>query len=526
MSDIKFSDIEVEEIDCMGNDLTVVNAARVSFSKWHDTFQAGDTNLIAYLAENGHWSPFAHPQLSIRVKAPIFLARQLAKHQIGLSWNECFSEDTEVLTSEGWKFWGDVTEDDLLATPAVNGESYSFKKPLELIQNDYNGDMIHIHSRDLDMLVTPNHDQFISYYRNGGWTEYQKMPTHEAINKKFAKTMKMPIIDYPEGDDYWEGKLYGVFLGDGSLSKDGKRIYFHVKKDKKKNMLRELSKQTQQFSWKENEQKDGYSYFRIRNIACWSGHVNDKSISFYKRTRSFLRGIYDGLVATDGHITDKNSTTFSTTSEAMVKSVEELAYLLGFDTNINIRSVLGNWNTAYKYTFKYPRPKLLKRWERVRYYGRVYCAKTETGLLIVRRNGKSCVSGNCSRRYIDFEPEFYDCPLRERPQEGIKQGSGDDLIEYMVQPYHDAIKTSLIVYKQLLRENVAPECARSVLPQTMMTEWIWTGSLYAFWRVVNQRKHPHAQKEAQVFAGKLEEILEELFPVSSNFLRRYDIEDN
>ena len=212
MNDIKFSDIEVEEIDCMGNDLTVVNAARVSFSKWHDTFQAGDINLIAYLAENGHWSPFAHPQLSIRVKAPIFLARQLAKHQIGLSWNEV------------------------------------------------------------------------------------------------------------------------------------------------------------------------------------------------------------------------------------------------------------------------------------------------------------------SRRWVDFEPEFYDCPLRERPQEGIKQGSGDDLIEYMVQPYHDAIKTSLIVYKQLLRENVAPECARSVLPQTMMTEWIWTGSLYAFVRVVKLRTDSHAQKEARIVAERIKDILKAQFPLSYKYL--------
>lgn len=83
-----FAGIAVYLLDVMGDDLTVVNAARVSMDKFHDTFTLGDAALIEYLARNGHWSPFAHPQISFRVRAPIFVARQLAKHQVGLSWNE------------------------------------------------------------------------------------------------------------------------------------------------------------------------------------------------------------------------------------------------------------------------------------------------------------------------------------------------------------------------------------------------------------------------------------------------------
>lgn len=83
-----FSGISVDLLDVMGNDLTVVNAARVSMDKHHTEFTLGDSYLIDYLAEHNHWSPFAHPQVSFRVKAPLFVARQLAKHQVGLSWNE------------------------------------------------------------------------------------------------------------------------------------------------------------------------------------------------------------------------------------------------------------------------------------------------------------------------------------------------------------------------------------------------------------------------------------------------------
>jgi len=75
-------------IDSMGTDLTVVNAARVSFDKHHKEITKGDEKLIAYLAKHGHWTPFGHPQLQFRIAAPIFVARQLVKHQVGLVWNE------------------------------------------------------------------------------------------------------------------------------------------------------------------------------------------------------------------------------------------------------------------------------------------------------------------------------------------------------------------------------------------------------------------------------------------------------
>ena len=80
--------MDVELIDKMGSDLSVVNAARVSFAKIKDKFEDKDEKLIKYLAVHGHWSPFAHASLSFRIKAPVFVARQLVKHQVGLSWNE------------------------------------------------------------------------------------------------------------------------------------------------------------------------------------------------------------------------------------------------------------------------------------------------------------------------------------------------------------------------------------------------------------------------------------------------------
>ena len=80
--------MKVERLDKMGSDLSVVNAARVSYSKIAEEMTDKDEKLIKYLVAHDHWSPFAHASMQFRIKAPIFVARQLVKHQVGLVWNE------------------------------------------------------------------------------------------------------------------------------------------------------------------------------------------------------------------------------------------------------------------------------------------------------------------------------------------------------------------------------------------------------------------------------------------------------
>lgn len=96
-----------ELIDSMGNDLTVVNAARVSFAKEVSEFSERDTNLISYLARHNHWTPFSHVTATFRVQAPIFVARQLFKHKQGLTENEVsrryVSEDPLFHAPEEWR---------------------------------------------------------------------------------------------------------------------------------------------------------------------------------------------------------------------------------------------------------------------------------------------------------------------------------------------------------------------------------------------------------------------------------------
>ena len=120
-----------------------------------------------------------------------------------------------------------------------------------------------------------------------------------------------------------------------------------------------------------------------------------------------------------------------------------------------------------------------------------------------------------SRRYVDDEPEFY-IPFiwRSRP-ENKKQGSGDKEIEFDITEITQVCK---VVYKQMLEEDISPEMARMILPQNMMTEWYWSGSLMAFARVCNLRNKEDAQQETRVVTEHIARHLKDHFPVSAKYL--------
>jgi thymidylate synthase (FAD) len=86
--------------------------------------------------------------------------------------------------------------------------------------------------------------------------------------------------------------------------------------------------------------------------------------------------------------------------------------------------------------------------------------------------------------------------------------------------YDKSVKLALDTYDRLIAGGVAPEQARMVLPQSMFTEWYWSGTLYAFARVCNLRCKPDAQIETQLVADKIDEIAKDLFPVSWEHLRK------
>jgi thymidylate synthase (FAD) len=121
-----------------------------------------------------------------------------------------------------------------------------------------------------------------------------------------------------------------------------------------------------------------------------------------------------------------------------------------------------------------------------------------------------------SRRYVDEEPELYEAPTWRGRSEDKKQGSYGEVESNANVLYYN--KNALLMYKQLIDEGVAPEQARMVLPQSMMTEWYWSGTVYAFAKMCQLRCAKDTQQESREVAMQVSEYMEKLYPVSWNSL--------
>ena len=130
-----------------------------------------------------------------------------------------------------------------------------------------------------------------------------------------------------------------------------------------------------------------------------------------------------------------------------------------------------------------------------------------------------------SRRYVDDEPEFYEPDVWRGRSADKKQGSEGEIITSCVYDMggelthpkfaaQDVNETALHIYKGMVEAGVAPEQARMVLPQSMMTEWYWSGSLDAFAAMCQLRCKPDTQYESRVVADQISDKMAELFPVS------------
>lgn len=138
---------------------------------------------------------------------------------------------------------------------------------------------------------------------------------------------------------------------------------------------------------------------------------------------------------------------------------------------------------------------------------RTQCFKHKIGL----------VENEESRRYISSTPELFVPEFRSAPEGDIKQGSGgihpDN--ELWKSLYEIRCHRAIAMYEEMIAAGIAPEQARFVLPQGVLVNWVWTGSLYAFAEFYNKRSdRGHAQGEIADLADQINPIMEVLFPVS------------
>ena len=125
-----------------------------------------------------------------------------------------------------------------------------------------------------------------------------------------------------------------------------------------------------------------------------------------------------------------------------------------------------------------------------------------------------------SRRYVDSEPEFYVPDVWRGRSADKKQGSEGEVKSNANVFYYNT--KALMIYNQQIDEGVSPEQARMHLPQSMMTEWYWSGTLYAFAKMCGLRLKEDTQAETRIVAEKIEDVMIKLYPISWEALRMYE----
>lgn len=196
---------------------------------------------------------------------------------------------------------------------------------------------------------------------------------------------------------------------------------------------------------------------------------------------------------------------------------------VSFDKKSDWENVIGPYGTISEWVLSNKDEKLIKYLAKHNHWSPFAHTSIQlrvtAPIFVARQLVKHQVGGvwnEVSRRYVDDEPTFYFPDKWRKKAENVKQGSSDE--EYnnigLIKETYNELNILTALYDKLIITGLAPEQARMILPQNMMTSWYWTGSLMFFHRVYKQRTDSHAQLETQEVAKQIGDICEQLFPVA------------
>lgn len=392
----------------------------------------------------------------------------LSYHNYGLA---CFDEQTRIFTNQGIKHFYELTGDELVLT-WKNGKM-KYEKPLAYISNDYEGEMVSIKTRSVDLLVTPNHKMITQRKTNAKWSEdwsevlaenldyKHKIPT--AGEMEYMKT-EMPVfnyhkklIDIKDSKDWWE--FMGYYLSEGSVcgTSDGVQRKHNGRFSVKISQCKDANPEV----WlkiKNCLNRLGFTYnyfghdFVMHNKGLWEvlfplGNCYQKHMPEYliKADQEHLNILFTALVDGDGSYYDTHEYYISS-SKRLAEDFLRLAILIGKSASMSSR-LRENKHLLPHGDFQKSEPKMhyeiitrSRKTQELRngnqnskcikkeyYIGTVYCVNTEAGAIIVERNGKTCIAGNCDIvLLIDKDKDGnYETASWDRLLDGDKDGKKD-----------------------------------------------------------------------------------------------------
>lgn len=349
--------------------------------------------------------------------------QKVSRDAIGLLLvDECFTGDTEILTEHGF-----VRFDELDAVTKVaqfDGGEISFVMPTDYICNDYCGFMARIYSdRACDLMMTPGHEVLV-------WSEYQGWRKQKVSDVCFNNLKKMFVAGKSTGSNRkltpWE-RLMIATQADGSNHSKSKKlpfssITFSFSKDRKILRFIELMKDGD-FAWSECKDRSAHGNTKARRrflVKKLSGasknlwdHFRIKDIGY-----ELAREIVEEMASWDGHVSGRRpyARYYSSCDKRQADFFQAVALIAGYKTNMTVQhdNRKKSFSSVYRVFVMTDTDKIkcgsIKK-QAVPYEGKVYCVSVPSGNIIVRRNGKPLVVGNCHRikkegQYIKVREHF------------------------------------------------------------------------------------------------------------------------
>lgn len=457
--------MKVEYMTHSGSDLLVVNAARASFGKesqWEDDkLSPRDEKLIHYLARENHVLPFRHPSLTLRCKAPIFVARQLGKHQVGM----CLTGDTMVTfikvsngMSNGIR---ETSMEDLYRMWSGQIKYQGGEKG----KRNVRGAHVRVFNEETARFETSH----IADVIHSGKKDVYEITTADGLSIKASADHDLLTT---EG---WK-KLKDLECGEYLVSDRKGESYGHTTPPE-----RGKDRFARRKFWEQSEKTCG---------KCGSDDEIQVShvVPVWKQPELACDFSNMETLCRDCHVI-KDSADRKHGSNLLPKATE----IVSIDYVGNVETYDLSIDTIHNFV--------------------------ANGLVVHNSWSEE------SRRYITPTPELY-WPDRWRAKaEDVKQGSDEDKeAEWTL--YHRGggmtneecckicVNNLVGLYNEMIREGVAPEQARMILPQNVMITWVWTGTLLGWSYMLSQRLAPDTQKETRDFAALVEDEVIKRFPVS------------
>lgn len=340
----------------------------------------------------------------------------------------CYDDKTEILTENGWKFFKDLKDTEKVFTLNLKNKKWEIQNGIKR-EYDFKGNMIQINNKSgIDLVITPNHRCLIENKNKNKFdiVNAQDLPSRFHIPKNMGKfkgkkyhsflfnsnfysrydinTKEMKKIKIPEKKirikDFIE--FLGYFLSEGYVSQKDYNITLSQKENKTKQKMRDVLNRMNIDFYESGEFNIGFNSKQINNYLRQFGTQEKRYIPEWIKNinEENLKILLNSLMKGDGNIVkNKNSVylRYTTISKQLANDVQEIGLKLGYFTDILFEK--NRYGMVYRVGLKDNKRlteirKERKHIENKFYKGKVYCVTTKNGIVMVRRNGKSCWCGN------------------------------------------------------------------------------------------------------------------------------------